>query len=437
LEVKDSRMNILMICYYYPPLTDVGCKRSVVFSELFKKNGWNPYVLSVSNPDKFYCVVGDDSPPVGISTEYSLSLFNMCKFLGKINGVLTRLLKLANIKLRRNFMLDIFCIPDIFFGWIPLTILKGLKNIRENKIDLIYVSCSPFSSAIIGVLLKKLTGKPLVIDYRDPFALKEISLFNETPSWRFKLNEAIENSIIKATDLFIVNTEEVRIAYLDQYPVSQGKTFAVTNGFDERFLVRDEPPKYEKFTIIYAGQFYFFDKRNDIHTDAFFGALARLKSNNDISEQNFQFLFFGEAKDQISNIAKSYSVQDLVICKERIPYACILQDIKRSHLQLLRISKPMISTKLFEGIALNIPFLATIPAGEVEGIVNKYSPASYVITENSPEQIADAILDAHSKYQTGCIENNKVDEFLKYYSRENLAQRLMAIIKNNICSLEG
>ena len=427
-------MNILMICYYYPPLMDIGCKRSVVFSELFKINGWNPHVISVSNPDKFYCTFGNACPPEGITTEYTFSLFNLYKILGKINGVLSRLLMLANIKLKRNYLLDIFCVPDIFLGWIPFAVLKGFQSIRNNDIDLIYVSCSPFSSAIVGMLLKKLTGKPLVIDFRDPFALKELSLILETPSWRIKLNEAIETSIIKATDIFIVNTEEARSAYLDQYTVSHGKTFTVPNGFDVRDLVKDEPLKFEKFTIIYAGQFYFFDKRNDIYTDAFFGGMSRLKSNNDISEKNFQFLYFGDAKEQLSKIAKIYSVEDMVICRDRKPYADILQDIKRSHLQLLRISKPMISTKLYEGVALNIPFLATIPSGEVEMIVKKYSPASYIVTEDSPEQIAAAILKAQNMYNTGCIESNKIDEFLQYYSREKTALKMMEIINKTIFS---
>jgi glycosyltransferase involved in cell wall biosynthesis len=425
-------MNILMLCYYFPPLMDVGTKRSIAFSEYFKKYGWNPYVISVRNPDKNYCTIGKDTPPAGITTEYTFSICNIYNFLGRLNGIMARLLKLADIKLRRNYLLDIFCIPDLFLGWIPLTVIKGIKCIKENNIDVIYVSCSPFSSAIIGVLLKKFTRKPLVIDFRDPFALKELSLLSEAPPWRVKINKAIENSIIKATDLFIVNTEEVRNAYMDQYPFSRGKIYAVPNGFDDRYLVKNEPPKYDKFTIIYAGQFYFFDKRNDIHTDAFFGALARLKSNNDISEKNFQFLYFGDAKEHISKLAKCYSVEDLVICSERKPYVEILQDIKSSHLQLLRISKPMISTKLFEGIALNIPFIATIPSGEVEGIINRYSPASYVITEASPKRIAEAILDSQNKYRCGHIESNKVGEFLQHYSRENLALKMIGIITKNI-----
>jgi hypothetical protein len=55
-----SGKNILMLCYYYPPLTDVGSKRSVAFSKYFKKHGWNPCVLSVTNPDRAYCWVYPD-----------------------------------------------------------------------------------------------------------------------------------------------------------------------------------------------------------------------------------------------------------------------------------------------------------------------------------------------------------------------------------------
>lgn len=426
------KLNVLMVCYYYPPLMDVGSKRSVVFSELFRKNGWDPYVISVSNPDELYCTVGNDAPPDGIPTEYSFSLLNVYKILGKANGFLSWLLKLVNITLRRNYLLDVFCIPDLFAGWIPHAVIKGLQSIRENKADLIYVSCSPFSSAIIGMLLKKLTGKPLVIDFRDPFALKELSMMQGTPQWRVKIDERIENSIIKAADLFIVNTEEVKNAYLLQYPAARGKTHAVPNGFDDRQMIRGELPKHEKFTIIYAGQFYFYDKRNDIHTDAFFRALALLKASGDIEAQNFQFLYFGDGKDQISDIARDHEVNDLVICSDKIPQAEILQKIKKSHLQLLRISKPMVCTKLFEGIALNIPFLATIPRGETAEIVNRYSPGSSVISGMDPGMMARAILSARDKYSKGCMPDNLIDEFMELYSRNNLTLKLMKIIDENI-----
>lgn len=425
-------MNILMICYYYPPLMDVGCKRSISFSENFKKYGWNPFVISVRNPDKHFCLLGKDVPPPGVDVEYTYSVLNIYYILGKLNGLLVKLLKLANIELKRNYLLDIFSIPDIFLGWIPLTVVKGVTTIRKRNIDVIYVSCSPFSSAIIGVLLKKLTKRPLVVDFRDPYALDVLAYIIKRPKWRIKLNQAIESWIIKSSDVFIVNTEEVQRAYLDQYPVTKDKTYVVTNGFDFRCQVDEQLPKFDKFTIIYAGLFYFFDKRNDIYTEAFFRGMAILKSRNQISSENFQFLYFGDESQRLYQIRKSYSLEDLMICNERRPYAEVLQNLKKAHLQLLRIAKPMISTKLFEGIALNIPFLATIPGGEVETMIHKYSPASYVITERSPEKVADAIIDSMIHYERGSVAATKIDVFKKKYSRENLSHMMIKIINDKL-----
>lgn len=424
-------MNILMICYYYPPLLDVGSKRSVAFSENFKKHGWNPFVISVRNPDKLYCLLGNDVAPDGIVVDYTLAIFNLYFLLGKLNGLLAKLFALFNVTLRRNYLMDLFCIPDIFIGWIPLTLIKGVKHIKQHDIDAIYVSCSPFSSAIIGVLLKKMMNKQLIIDFRDPFSLNELSDIVETPVWRININQAIENWIIRCSDIFVVNTEEVKIAYLAQYPVSRGKIYAVTNGFDFNFLVKNDLPKFSKFTIIYAGLFYFFDKRNNIYTESFFEALSLLKSRNVISSENFQFLYFGDEGQRLCEIGKSYSVDDLMVCNFRKPYPEVLQNLKRSHLQLLRISKPMISTKLFEGIAQNIPFLATIPEGEVEEMIKKYSPASYIVTERSPEKIANAIQDSMICYQSKSVVVNKLEEFKHEYSRENLSLKLMGIVEKS------
>lgn len=425
-------MNILMLCYYYPPLLDVGCKRSVAFAENFKKHGWNPYVLSVRNPDKHYCLLGKETPPAGIPVEYTWSVGNVFYIFGKLNGLLTKLLRLVHLTWQRNHLIDLFCLPDIFVGWIPLTTIKAVKVIKAKGIDVIYVSCSPFSSAVIGVLLKKITGKPLVVDFRDPFALKDIVGIVGTPPYRAKINEIIEAWVIRKTDIFIVNTEEVKNAYLEQYPISKGKIHAVTNGFDFNYFVEGELPKFEKFTVMYAGLFYFFDKRNEIHTEAFFRGLALLKSTNQISSENFQFLYFGDEGEVLTAIAQKHSVADLVVCHERRPYPEVLRNLKRAHLQLLRISKPMISTKLFEGIALNIPFLATIPTGEVEDIIRRYSPASYIIMEGSPEELAKAIVVSRDCYGKGEVVDNRLESFSRKFSRENLSCKLMRIIDESI-----
>lgn len=420
--------NILMLCYYYPPLKDVGCKRSVAFARYLKKHGWSPYVISVKNPDKSYCSLGNDAPPAEVPTEYSYSVLNMYKLLGKMNGALSRILKLMNINITRNYFSYIFCIPDLFWGWIPLTTLKALKSIRKFDINIIYVSCSPFSSALIGVFLKLLTGKPLIIDFRDPFAVERDFEILKTPRFRKKIDRTIQNFILQHTDIFIVNNEDTKKLYIQEYPQTKDIIFAVHNGFEAEYIIQGKADKYQKFSIVYTGEFYFYA----LESEVFFRALSLLKQKGSINQDNFQFLFYGDGKKEIERIAKKYDVNDLVFASARIPYKDVLNILSKSHLQLLRIVKPMISTKLFEGIPLNVPFLATIPTGEVAEIIEKYSPSSYIVNEESSEKVADAILDAMSRYKGNEIQDNRVQEFLDSFSRENLTLKMINIIEQKL-----
>lgn len=413
-----------MLCYYYPPLIDVGCTRSVAFSKYFKKHGWEPFVLSVKNPDKSYCRLGDDSPPEGVRVEYSSSIINPRPFVSIADTALRRIFRMVGIRLKVNFFYNLLCVPDHFWGWIPLTVMRGKKLISERNIELIYVSCSPHSSAISGILLKKLTGKPLVIDYRDPYLL---SSFNYR-GLQGLIGPWIQNYFLRKADAVIVNNEESTRIFIEEYPVVKNKIFTVHNGFDTDFMVDHKLEKYKKFTITYTGNFY----PKMVPPELVFDAISILDQEGKITADNFQFLFYGDSADKILEIARKSGVAKYVSVNARIPYADALQVLSRSHLQLLRIVKPMISTKLFEGIPLNIPFLATISTGEVEAIIKEFSPSTLVVTTNSARDVANAISSAISMYEKHEVEDNHVEEFLKSFSRESLTLKLMGIIEENV-----
>jgi glycosyltransferase involved in cell wall biosynthesis len=415
-------MKILMISYYYPPLLDVGCKRSVAFSKFLKKHGWEPIVLSVKNPDKHYCRTGNDQPPQGISIIYTWSLFNLSWIFGIINGSFNRIFSVLGGGWQRNFLHDLFSIPDLFVGWIPGATASGLNLIKKHDIQCIYVSCSPFSSAIAGMALKKITGKPLVIDFRDPFALRS------SPGIRVKINRWIEKNIIASADKFVVNTEEVRNRYITTYPTIAEKTVTIHNGFDHELLPQGEYKKFDIFTITYAGNMYF----NIMQPIAFFEAVKLLKTRGIIHKENFRFMYYGSGFQRVEKMAEKWDITDLTQAEPSISHPEMLTVIKKSHLQLLRIIKPMISTKLFEGLALNIPFLATIPEGEVADLITRYSPSSQIVSEDSPQEIADAIVLSMDEYRHNTIQDNLVDDFLEKFSREEMTRKLEAVIKELI-----
>lgn len=342
--------------------------------------------------------------------------------MGWINSVFARLLGLFGFAWKRNYFYDLLCIPDLFIGWIPTAVFMGRKLIKKHDIDLIYVSCSPFSSGIIGWWLKKLTKLPLVVDYRDPYGL-DIGKYQEAlkpTRFRGLIDRWITGAVLKASDLFTVTTEETRELYVEQFSFVRGKIHTIHNGFDQ-FLLENigEYEKFSKFTIIYTGNFYY-----NIEFYYFFEGLGQLKKEGKINSENFQFLFYGGDKVVIQHVLARYDIADIVRIRSRIPYDEILKEIKCSHLQLLRIMQPMISTKLFEGIALNVPFIATIPQGEVEGIVKKFSTSSYVIIENSAKSVSRCIEQAIFSEKND-VESNKVELFFRSLSRERLSINML------------
>ena len=433
-QISQPKKNIkvLMLCYYYPPLTEVGCKRSVAFSKYFKKHGWEPFVLSVKNPDKSYCRLGDDSPPEGVRVEYTSSIINLYWIVSTADAILKRFFGLFGIRLKTNYFYNFLCIPDHFWGWIPLTVIRGRRIVNEKNIQLIYVSCTPHSSAISGILLKWLTGKPLVVDYRDPYHVDSNKIGGSRSfrvrGFRGSIDRRIQHYFLRKADSVIVNNEETAKIYSEEYPEVKSKIFSVHNGFDSDFTPDRNLEKYRKFTITYMGNFY----SKNINPDLVFDAISLLDQEEKITSDNFQFLFYGEGMYEILEIAKKCNVAKYVSANSWIPYTDALQVLTRSHLQLLRILKPMISTKLFEGIPLNVPFLATIPSGEVEEIINTYSPSSLIVTTTSARDVADAISKAISMYERHEVEDNHIEQYLEHFSRETLTLKLMGIIEQHI-----
>ncbi len=91
----------------------------------------------------------------------------------------------------------------------------------------------------------------------------------------------------------------------------------------------------------------------------------------------------------------------------------------------------MISTKLFEGIALNIPLLATVPDGEVAQIVRKFSPSSCVVNDNSAEHVAHCVEYVMALYEKD-FESNKIEPFLREFSRESVAINMLKLFAFNV-----
>ena len=243
--------KILMISYYYPPLADVGSLRALWFSKYLPAFGWEPYVLSVKNPDKSYCITGGELPPENVKVFHARSLFNLYKITGKANGLIAKILRLFGMELNGNIIHDLFCIPDIFVGWIFPSFIKGLQIINKYDIHMVYVSCKPFSQAITGIMLKKAMNIPLVLDFRDPISFPA-RLFHGAIATKITLPviKRIEKYVLKRTDVLILTTNETKKQYLSAYPFLNGKVHRIYNGFAFNPYTHRTGAPFDRFTII-------------------------------------------------------------------------------------------------------------------------------------------------------------------------------------------
>ena len=120
-------------------------------------------------------------------------------------------------------------IPDTYVGWAPAAILLSAREAGRRGVDIIYATCSPFTDILIGVALKKMTGKPLVLDLRDPWTFNE---YMHMPALTLRANRAMERRALNAADLIVVVSETMRKDYLRLYPDLAPKLAVIPNGYD-------------------------------------------------------------------------------------------------------------------------------------------------------------------------------------------------------------
>lgn len=269
-----------MVAYIYPPLGGSGVQRTLKFSKYLPELGWQPYV-----------VCGDDGQVFGDGLDPSLAAEipasaqvwrrRWVNPLGLRRWVQGKLgMTMANPgpasgeaaagggdrpRGRRRLWqmlaapLGPFEFPavDAALYW-ALAIVPGcLRLIRREKIDLIYSTSFPYSDHVTGYLLKKLSGKPWVADFRDPWT-QNASARNQ--GWRYRVDQWVEGRVLRTADRVIGVTPSYT-ADLRRLAAGRAADDFVTieNGYDGAdfsFAQGGESEASEKVRLAHVGFVY-------------------------------------------------------------------------------------------------------------------------------------------------------------------------------------
>ena len=242
---KSAHKRVLVVSYYWPPSGGGGVQRWLKFAKLLPEFGWDPIVVTPSNPD---VPVTDPSLSRDVHEGvevWSFPVWEPTRALSKLGlqGNTSRLgadqssspsLASRLVKWVRG---NVF-VPDARVGWVKPTTRKVLARLRHEPVDLIVTTGPPHSMHLVGLALKRATGLPWVADFRDPWSTMDyLDDFGLGPRAR-RLIAKMERVVVASADRILV-TSPGALQEIGLDDASKGAV--IPNGWD-RDDFPDNPP---------------------------------------------------------------------------------------------------------------------------------------------------------------------------------------------------
>jgi len=263
---------------------------------------------------------------------------------------------------------DYLCVVDPFSGWILPALIKGLKVIKNNKIDLIIATGPPFSSMVVGFLLSIMTNNKLIIDYRDAwtgYRTHYCKLFGK------KINQLCERwSIRRASALVFCSRimKEEFISRLGNY--TRASYHVVPNGFHNKDAIQPLSLGNGRKNIVYAGSLY-----GERRVKLLAKPLFHLLKEGLITKDTFCLHVFGKVNDQDRDQIMKYGLQDMIEQHPPVPYAQMLKYLRAADILFLPSGSDVsyaIPFKFYDYLSVKRPILAVAPKNSaVSEMMNK------------------------------------------------------------------
>ena len=256
--------TMLMIAYYFPPIAGGGVQRTLKFAKYLSCFGWKPIILTAKESyDSYY----DETLNNDIADEtiiYRTATFDPVNWIRKrlkktvdLRTVTDKNIVAEQVKVRRPSWLlkikEVVFIPDIEIGWLPFAVFKAWIVTRREKLDIIFSTSTLYTAHLIGLILKKISGKPWVADFRDPCSA---NIHGPQLSWRRCIDRLLEKLVLKSADRVITVTRPIADDFRKNNPL--GHYSVITNGYDQTdfkdLSITDH--SLLKFNMTYTGILY-------------------------------------------------------------------------------------------------------------------------------------------------------------------------------------
>lgn len=390
-------MKILIIAYLFPPTNSIGALRPFSLAKYLTLAGHDVTVLSANSMKNNL-------------TNNLITPSNIKIILVPHNDFITKIKFWLKLLLGKTK----YPAPGITDLWW----MKAYQRIKNENYDTIISTYSPYVNHLIAYLAKRrgITRK-WVADYRDLWSNSHLNnnRYNLVTSYlEFRFN--------KSADIISTVSPPLANHLKQKHP---NKVICLENGYDPDDFLNIPKKQYwsnSKVNISFTGTFY--PDHNDLKP--LFSAIKNLNA----FKYAFTFNFFGTNTDQINQIAKQYSISDVVYTFSTVDRSTSLQIQRDSHalIFLEYLNHAGITTgKIYEYMCSKTIILGINSSNEtVSGELIKNSNTG-INFNNNIEQIYEFL-----KYlgkNKNKLQNRPNPSFIAKFDYKNITKRLIDIIK--------
>ncbi len=376
-------LNVLLVNYTFPPVGGVNVLRVASLARYLPSHGIRVDVLTTRNPSS----VGTDPSllndiPAEVTVHRTITLDLPFGVKKTIKRLLTgsrppteqapKEAPAGKSNPLKRIVQDAL-LPDPQVTWLPILTRAAPRIIRERKIDLVLISCAPFSTLRLAETLRKQFPRlPIVLDFRDEWLSTTFDVasfnFSRTERARTFSIRAEARAVASATSVVSV-TEAARCEIRSRYPQEPEQKFKyIPNGFDATRIAPTRTiattRKDSRIVIAYVGSVYASTEPTKL--------VEALKSLPDEARSRFLIRFIGHIEEPRYRTAL-LELRDMVELQGYLPQREALAAMNDAdYVLLVTHDRLNVSAKFYDYIGAGKPILACVhPEGDARRLIEQ------------------------------------------------------------------
>ena len=427
--------KVVIVSYNFPPVGGAGVQRPVKFVKYLRAFGWEPVVLSVSNPS---VPVVDNSLMRDIPEDVKIYRAKTLEpsYSRKQDYASSRAGLRQSIKKKLKNIMASCLLPDLQILWWPCLMLELIRIIMKEKPCCLFVTAPPFSSFVPVVALGSIFKIPVVLDFRDEWSFSRSTWENAAKHrLAYFFDSMLEKYVVSKCQSFsAANNSYIQSIYKSYPKINNDKGHVITNGYDEEdFLYRklnlDTIGSKNKINIVYTGSVW---KATSL--SPFVSALIELLDTDPLIVEKVSVKIYGRVVDEEKFCLKNKKVSKIIELYDYCDHDMIIREIQNADILLISLidlpgAEKIITGKAFEYMASGKHIFAMVPEGETRSILSENYDCLSFVHPNDHEGICAALCELFENIDgvRGCLGKD-----VSQFSRKRLTECLARVLDDAI-----